>query len=201
MKKIILATALAAALVSPQAYSQMRNFDGPSLGVNLNIANASNEFSVGGASFKNGDTSQTGNLQAAYGFAASDSIVLGVGLTYGPGDIKAGSVTTGGVGYELKAKDLYSLYFEPGFLVANSTLAYGKLSYQGMTGETRLSTGSTLSDSFVGTGYGAGIRTMLGSNLYLQAEFEQIGYSEKSNSGLTSKPTATMGSVGLGYRF
>lgn len=201
MKKIIMAMAAAAALISPQAYSQMRNFDGPSLGVNLNIANASNEFSVGGASFKNSDTSQTANLQAAYGFAASDSFVLGVGLTYGPGDIKAGSATTGGVGYELKAKDLYSLYVEPGFLVANSTLAYGKVSYQGMKGETRLSTGATLSDNFTGTGYGAGIRTMLGSNLYLQAELEQIGYSERSNSGLTSKPTATMGSVGLGYRF
>lgn len=201
MKKIILATAVAAALVSPQAYSQMRNFGGPSLGVNLNIANASNEFSVGGASFKNGDTSQTANLQVAYGFALSDSFVLGVGLSYGPGDIKAGSASTGGVGYELKAKDLYSLYFEPGFLVSNSTLAYGKVSYQGMKGETKLTTGATLSDNFNGTGVGAGLRTMLSSNLYLQAEFEQIGYTERSNSGLTSKPTITMGTLGLGYRF
>ena len=201
MKQFIMATALAAALIAPQAYSQMRNFEGPSLGVNLNAANTSNEFSVGGASFKNSDNSQSGNLQLAYGFAASDSFVLGVGLTYGPGDFKAGAVTTGGVGYELKAKDLYSLYFEPGFLVANSTLAYGKVSYQGMKWETKLSTGVTLSDNFTGTGYGAGIRTMLSPHLYLQAEFEQVGYTERSNSGLTSKPTATVGSVGLGYRF
>lgn len=201
MKQFIMAAAVAAALFSPQAFSQIRNFDGPRLGVNLNVANASNEFSVGGASFKNGDASQTGSLQAAYGFAVSDSIVLGVGLAYGPGDIKAGSAATGGVGYELKAKDLYSLYFEPGVLVANATLAYGKLSYQGMKGETKLTTGATLSDNFIGTGYGAGIRTMLSSNLYLQAEFEQIGYTEKSNSGVTSKPTITLGTLGLGYRF
>lgn len=201
MKTITMVTALAAVLISPQAYSQMRNFDGLSLGVNVNVAHASNEFRVGGASFKNGDVSQTGSLQAAYGFAVSDSVVLGVGLSYGPGDIRAGSASTGGVGYELIAKDLYSLYFEPGFLVSNSTLAYGKLSYQGMKGETKLTTGGTLSDNFMGTGYGAGIRTMLSPNLYLQAEFEQTGYTERSNSGLVSKPTITLGTLGLGYLF
>lgn len=201
MKKLIMATAVAAALFSFQAFAQLRNLDGFSLGVSLNAVNASNEFNANNTAFQNGDVSQTGNIQAAYGFAAGEKFMLGVGLTYGPGDIKGGAATTGGVGYELKGKDLYSLYFEPGFLVTNSTLAYAKLSYQGMKGETKLTTGQTFNESFTGMGYGAGIRTMLSSKLYLQAEFEQIGYGEKSFSGVTSKPTATVGSLGLGYRF
>lgn len=201
MKKLILLTAVAASVFAPQAFSQSRAFGGLSVGLNLNFANASNEFRANSILFRTGDVTQTGNLQVGYGFVTSENFVLGVGLMYGPGDFKAGTTTTGGVTYEFKGKDIASLYFEPGFPVTNSTLAYGKVSYQGMRGETKLSTGSTEAENFIGMGYGAGIRTLLGRNVYVQAEFEQVLYTEKTYAGLMSKPSATVGSIGVGYRF
>lgn len=201
MKKLILATAVAASVFTPLAFAQARAFGGLSVGFNLNFANAANDFRANSTSFRTGDMSQTANVQLAYGFAPSDSFVLGIGLMYGPGDFKAGMTTTGGVTYELKARDIASFYLEPSFPVTNSTLAYAKVSYQGMRGETKLSTGTTESENFTGMGYGAGIRTLLGRNVYLQAEFEQIQYTEKTYVGLISKPSATVGTIGLGYRF
>ncbi len=131
----------------------------------------------------------------------------GLSLSSGSGDVQGGSAATGGMGDELKAKDLYSLYFEPGYLVANSALTYAQLSYQGRKGATQWTTGQTVHDAhenFTGMAYGTGIRTLLGTNLYLQAEFEQVAYGEKGEKnfpGLMSKPTATVGAVGQGYRF
>lgn len=201
MKMLLTATALAASLCAPQAFAQINQFGGFSLGLNANIASASNKFTANNTAFRNGDSSQALNLQAGYGFVGGDNFVFGLGLVYGPGDIRMGSATTGGITYELKGKDLYALYFEPGFLVSSGTLAYFKVSYQGMRGETSLSTGVTSKDDYIGTGYGAGIRTMLAPNLYLQAEVEQVEYNEKSAVGMTSKPTSTLGTIGLGYHF
>lgn len=201
MNKLLVLAAVAASLMAPEAFAQTRSPGGLSVGVNLNFANASNEFRANNTPFKNGDVSQAANIQAAYGFPVGENFVFGVGVTYGPGEIKTGYANSAGVNYELKVKDIYSLYLEPGFMVGNSSLAYFKVSYQGMKGETKFSSGTTSSDNFEGTGYGAGIRTMLGPNLYLQAEFEQTGFFEKNYMGLTSKPAMTVGTVGLGYRF
>lgn len=48
--------------------------------------------------------------------------VLGFGLTYSLGDLKAGHINAGGRSVDFKLKDLYSLYIEPGYGLGIRTL-------------------------------------------------------------------------------
>lgn len=201
MKALFMATAVAATLLVPHAFAQTRSFEGFSLGLNVNSATISNEFNAAGTSAKFGETAQNASFQAEYGFPATGIFNIGLGITYALSELKAGSATLGGVNYELKEKDAYSLFVEPGFTLSDTTMAYGKVAYLGMRGETRLSTGTTQRDDFFGWGYGIGIRALMHKNLYLQAEILQNNYNERSANGLTIKPSATMGSIGIGYKF
>ena len=201
MKKILITTAVAATLFAPQVFAQARNFEGFSLGLNLNAATASSEISSPRFSNKNGDTTTTGGIQAAYGFPLGDTFVFGIGASYEFGDLKGGSTSASGISYELKGKDRYSVYFEPGLMISNSSMVYAKIGYQGMKGEVNFSTGQSSSDDYFGAGYGAGIRTMVNKNVYLQAEFMQLFFDEKTQSGVSSKLSATIGTIGVGYKF
>lgn len=201
MKKILIATAVAATLFTPHVFAQARNFEGFSLGLNLNAASASSEISGVGFFNKNGDTTTTGAIQAAYGFPVGDAFVFGIGASYDFGDLKVGSTSASGTSYELKGKDRYSVYFEPGLLIANSSMVYAKIGYQGMKGEINFSTGQSSSDDYFGAGYGAGIRTMVNKNVYVQAEFVQMYFDEKTQNGVRTKPSATVGTIGVGYKF
>jgi outer membrane immunogenic protein len=201
MKKILFIAAVAVTSFVPHVFAQSRNFEGMSLGVNLSAASSSSEISGAGFSNKNGDTSSHMGIQAAYGFPMGEAFVLGVGATYDFGDLKGGSTSASGTAYELKGKERYSVYIEPGFVISNSSIVYAKIGYQGMKGEINLSTGQTFSDDYFGAGYGAGIRTMVNKNLYFQAEFIQANFDEKIQNGIRSKPSATIGTIGVGYKF
>jgi outer membrane immunogenic protein len=201
MKKLLITAAAAATFFVPQVFAQSRNFEGLSLGVNLSAASSSTEVSGAGFSNNNGDTSTHAGVQAAYGFPLGDAFVFGIGATYDFGDLKGGSTSAAGTSYEVKGKDRYSVYFEPGFVISNSSMVYGKIGYQGMKGEINLSTGQTFSDDYFGAGYGAGIRTMVNRNVYFQAEFLQVNFDEKTQNGVRSKPSATIGTIGVGYKF
>ena len=201
MKALFMATTVAATLCVSHAFAQTKGFEGFSLGLNVNSATVSNDFTASGAGAKFSNTSQNGSFQAAYGFPASGIFNIGLGITYALSELKAGTASLGAVNYELKEKDAYSLYVEPGFTLSDSTLAYGKVAYLGMRGETRLSTGTVQGDDFFGWGYGIGIRALMNKNLYLQAEVLQNNYNERSANGLVLKPSATMGTIGIGYKF
>jgi opacity protein-like surface antigen len=201
MKKICIAAALAGTLCSPLVFAQAQRFEGFALGLNVNSSNASTDFTANSQTFKPTETSSNFAVQLGYGFLPSDKFVLGVGATFSGSELKAGSATTGGITYELKQKDLYSVYVEPGFMIGESTIGYGKLAYVGMRGESRLSTGLTVADDYVGAGYGLGLRTVFGNNVYLQAEVMQNNYNERSGRGLVVKPSSTMGTIGIGYKF
>jgi hypothetical protein len=190
---------LSATLVVTNVFAQA-NFEGLSGGVNLIMANASADMTISSTTFKQGDTSQLGSLEVSYGIPLDTKSVMTFGGTYGMGDMKAGSVTSSGTGYDLKGTDIYSMYLAPGYLVSNTTLAYGKLAYTAMKGSITLTTGTSASADFKGWGYGAGIRTMLNEKTYLQVEFTQTKFDAVTNS-FTTKPSATMGSVGIGMKF
>jgi len=192
MKKTLIASAIAAALVAPQAFGQANNFTGFSLGLNANFVSASTERNPG--SNKSGDTTQIANLEGAYGFSMGSSGALGLGLTYNLGDLKAGTLS----GTEFKGKDMYSVYVAPGYVLNNAVWLYGKLAYLSMKGEASPPTASA---NFDGVGYGAGARASLSRNVYLQVEFMQSDYNKKSISGVDYKPSATTGAIGLGYKF
>lgn len=200
MNKVLIAAALSATLMAPQAFAQAHNFGGFSVGLNGNVATTSTEFGNPSGVVKFGEGSQNGSLQAAYGFVVGSSAVVGLGATYALGDMKGGLFSSSGTRFELQGKDMYSVYLEPGYALSNSTLIYAKLAYVGIKGEVS-GGGSTASENFDGVGYGLGVRAKLDKNLFLQVEFAQTDYNSKDVQGASLKPSATIGTVGIGYLF
>lgn len=200
MKKLLIATAVAAALVAPQAFAQSNHFAGFSVGLNGHVITTSTEISGSGFAAKFGDSSQNASLQGAYGFVMGPNAVLGLGATYFLGDLKGGTVSDGVSTFEMKGKDQYSLYIEPGYVIGNSTLLYAKLAYLGVKGELS-GGGSSASENLDGVGYGLGARVKLDRNMFLQLEFAQSDYNSKTIQGASVKPSATLGTVGIGYQF
>lgn len=201
MQKILCAATVAVFLITPQAWAQADQFSGWSLGLNVNSASAWTEFIGGGTATKISDRSQNASLQAAYGAVLGRHGVLGFGVTYSLGDLKAGSVSAGGRSVDFRLKNLYSLYVEPGYAVSDSWLAYAKLGYFGVRNGEESVDGVTHSKTFGGLGYGLGIRTMLDKNLYLQIEFIQADYNRKTVDFGTYRSMTSTGSVGLGFKF
>lgn len=204
MKKIITAAIFVAAC-SSSAYAQVSNFTGPSVGVNLDHTAINYETSASSGYFENGYGQQSigASIQGAYGFALSNNIVLSVGANYSLVDSKSFDASSGS-GYSItsKLKNQSSLYLEPGYLVSEKTLAYGKVSYESAKASQDATGQANISKNLHGMGYGFGIRTMLDKNLSLQAELKSVKYgSESSSSTSQFKTSATVGTIGLGYKF
>lgn len=200
MKKI---AAILAITASASTFAQVTNFTGWSAGVNLDHSSMSNQI-TDATSDMNGLGQQTvgASLQAAYGIALSNLTVLNIGGTYGLNNTKAGFIRDGSRVTQMKGKDAYSLYIEPGYLVSEKTLAYAKLSYEAVKG-TIESTNTAIEGSrnLNGTGYGFGMRTMLDKSWSLQAEVKRVNFGSKAIDTVNVKTTATVGSIGIGYKF
>lgn len=196
MKKLLIAGAVLATVAIPQAYAQTKNFEGFNAGINANYAKTRATARFGDQSTKTDDTSTNGSVQGSYGVPINDKFVLGVGANVGLGDLDAGSFN----GVSVKAKDMYSVYLEPGYRVNETMLVYGKVSYQRMKGELA-GAGTSASDNFDGYGLGVGVRSMINDKFYVQAELTEVDYSSKTVSGIDIKPKQTLGTIGVGYKF
>lgn len=201
MGKVLIATALAASVAGSQAFAQANDFTGWSLGLNVNAASTWTEFMGGGTSAKISDSSQNVSLQAAYATAWGRHGVLGFGVTYGLGDLRAGSISVGGSSVDFKLKNLYSLYIEPGYVMRDAWLGYAKLGYFGVRNGEESADGVAASKTFGGLGYGVGVRTMLDKNLYLQIELIQADYNRKTADVGTYRSMTSTGTIGLGVKF
>jgi opacity protein-like surface antigen len=87
-------------------------------------------------------------------------------------------------------------------VLSEKTLGYAKVSYN--TGTVQAESGaSSVSKDISGTGFGFGVRTLLSKNLYLQVEANRIQFDSARFADDTSdfKTTATVGTVGIGYKF
>lgn len=144
------------------------------------------------------------SLQAAYGFALSNDTVVSVGGTYALTKDKSGNLEMDGDQVQFKNKNQMSLYVEPGYLVSNTTLAYGKVSYESAKMTVAVAGSEGGSQKVNGLGFGFGIRTMLDKNLSLQAEVKQVKYGAENfddDGSAKFKTSATVGTIGLGYKF
>ena len=182
------------------AQSQTSNFSGLSVGINGNFSTAATELSYSTLSLNAGDTSQNLALQASSGIGMDSNSILSIGGTYALNDLKAGTATASSTTATLKAKNIYTVYLEPGKLINSDTLLYAKLAYAGTKGEASLNS-STFSSDFNGIGYGAGSRIKMDKNLSLQIEFMQLNFNSISTSGATFKPNLTLGTIGFIYKF
>ena len=200
MSKKLVAFA-AASILASSAMAQTANFIGLSGAVNFNLVNASTKLRGDDATVSFGESSTNMSAQIAIGQAINPNTILTVGASYGFGSIKSGSGGFDGEDFTIKGKEIFSLYLEPGLLVSDITLAYGKVAYTTMKGELRIVGEGTGTDTFSGIGYGAGIRTMLNKTSYLQAEVMQTRFGKEGARTVNAQPSVTMGSIGYGFKF
>lgn len=195
MKKLILAAAVATTLLAPQAFAQSKNFEGFSAGLTANFNSMKTDFTSQSPS----DTSTTAGIKAAYGWALSNNFILGLGVSYDLGNVKAGSVPAWNV--SAVGKDLTVVSIEPGFKVSNDTLVYAKLGYATVKGQ--LEGASSASENYSGTSVGIGARTMLNKNWSADLEAQQLTFTGKYSTGVANdiKPSATVVSLGINYHF
>ena len=197
--------AIVAVSASSVALAQNKNFTGFSAGVNANFADSKIELSGAntGGGGKVNKTDQNASLQGQYGFGISDKFVIGLGLTYGLGELKTGDSAVFGI--STKVKEMYSINIEPGYVVSASTLAYAKVTIASAKGEISGAGAPTAggnSMNLSGTGFGVGFRTMLSGKLYLQGEYVQTSYDKKNvATGVDVKADSGVASIGVGYNF
>lgn len=196
MKKLLIASALVAASTGAFAQSSGNAFEGFSAGVKVSTIGSSTTLSAPGFSANLGQQSFVPTVELGYAYGLSKEIVLGLTATYDLTETKAGSVDN----LNFKTKDHYSINFKPGYVFNNNAMVYAIVGYNAMTGQASLN-GSSDTKSFNGFGAGAGVQVLLNKNIYLQAEAQQITYTGVKAGVVTFTPSATVGTLGLGYKF
>ena len=184
------------------ASAQVSNFTGFSGAVNLSSVSSRTEVD---RQFQLGGDNWGGSVQAAYGLELSNSSVIGFGLNYSLGNSKSGATYKNNVATDTaNIKNQYSFYLEPGSLLSDNTLLYGKISVEkGKFAVTSTPASDSFSKSISGTGYGVGLRHMLDKSKFVQVEFMKVAYKTITAPDLTTKikSSTTLGTIGMGMKF
>ena len=184
------------------ASAQVSNFTGFSGAVNLSSVSSRTEVD---RQFQLGGDNWGGSVQAAYGLELSNSSVIGFGLNYSLGNSKSGATYKNNVATDTaNIKNQYSFYLEPGSLLSDNTLLYGKISVEkGKFAVTSTPASDSFSKSISGTGYGVGLRHMLDKSKFVQVEFMKVAYKTITAPDLTTKikSSTTLGTIGIGMKF
>ena len=192
MKKLWVSVAGLVMLASAPAWGQAKNFEGLSVGMNVNATNSTLDISYPGFSGSTSASDASASMQLQYNFVPSETLVLGVGLDLGLSQIKVGSLP----GNDYKFKNLTSLYAVLGTPVSKDSLVYAKLSSNSLTAED-----GGGSHDFNGYGFGLGFQNNLNKNLYWQLGYDQVNFSSYDPAGSSFKPKYSAFTLGLGYRF
>lgn len=198
MKKkllVIAAFSLMTSAAIAQSNLPANPFEGASVGVSISSVGASTELS-GTQSANMGQQSAMPTVNVGYAFGVSKEVALGLTGTYDLADTKSGSSGSA----SLVGKKHWSVNFKPGYVMGTSTMIYALVGYNWMEA-TLNNAGSTGKSDLSGFGYGLGIEVLLDKNVYAKLEGQQVNYTNPSLSGLTYKPSTTIATLGLGYKF
>jgi len=194
MKKNLLVATLFTAAAS-SAMAQANPFEGPSIGVSVSSVGGTTDLS-GPVSANVGQQSVVPTIDVGYAFGISKEIALGFTGTYDLADSKGGSLGS----TNLVGKKHYSINFKPGYVLGTSTMIYALVGYNRMSGTMNYD-GFTGSSNLNGIGYGIGIEALLDKNVYVKLEGQQVKYTSSTMNGETYKPSSTLATLGLGYKF
>ncbi len=198
----------AAGLLGMGTVAHAGNFDGFSLGIEGQVKSTSTplkiDFEGESVSFENlgGKHNFIPAISGSYTFVVDPKFLLGIGATYDLGSTDVGSFSYDGETLlSLKEKNKYSIFVTPGYLVNATTLLYAKISYNKMKAVASAEEGSG-SLKFSGVGFGAGVKVALTQNVHVYVEAQRVNYSAKTLADVvTFKPSSTIGSVGVAYKF
>lgn len=194
MKKVTAIVAAVGMLGAMQAFAQAKNFEGLSLGANLEVDHGS--LSASDGSSDSHHSTRLG-LQGRYDWALDNQFLLGLGVGVGTGHRNAGVYATTNEAY---TKNRYSIDLMPGYAINNQLMVYGKIS---ALSATAASDDGVNTASVHGTGYGIGLRGLIDNNTYWQAGLDTHRYRDVtfSTTGTTASLKDNVFSVGLGYKF
>ncbi len=229
--KICCALALLASVAATPAFSQAKNFAGPSIAIgggynSVKLKNTETvvtsdngeAYEVGDfATINAGDNNFNALVDLSYGLPISDNFVLSIGATYDLTDTEV-DVVDSNVDYSVKAKlkDHYSVYIQPTYLVSNNTGIFAKLGYHKSKGSLTIydidsdPQSQTVSRNLDGWGYGIGAKTFLNNNTYIQFEGSLLKYKSESGNitnylgdtfSESVKPEVLSALISIGYKF
>lgn len=190
-------------LISTSVLADTKNFVGLSAGLNLNFISAGVKLVDGADSFDGlgGKQTQTAGVDAAYGYVPfGTNTVFTVGLDADLSNATVAEATVDGTTGTVKQGNRFGIYFAPGVVVAKETLIYGKVGYNQMKGTVSVDTAS-VSKNFRGVSYGAGTKIMISNVTFLKIEIGRYTFDSKTVDTATVKPSATVGTIGIGMRF
>jgi opacity protein-like surface antigen len=225
--KICCTLALLASVAATPAFSQAKNFGGPSIAIGAGYSSYNPEGSLieatggfeGGAATSKLETGKNDFKYLAdlsYGFVANNNLVVSLGATYDFNDSEAtflsGTDGVDTVSIKGKLKDHYSLYIQPTYLLNNSTGIFAKVSYNYAKNSITLAETTrsvSFSENLEGWGYGIGAKTFLNDNLYLQFEGSLVKYDKQSKSivgeldtyTISAEPEVLSALISIGYKF
>ena len=173
-------------------------FDGPyvQLGIGMSNNNSQQKFLEGHT--KTGNESTFGQISAGYSYGFNNKFNLSGNIFLNLNDSNAG-VSWGT--FQSHIKDSWGILIEPGYYLTERTLGYAKLGYQQSTINYTESSDHN-ADGFV---FGAGLKQIISSHLYLGLDLKRAEYSTKEFSGghsiLGQKNSDMQGMLTLGYLF
>ena len=204
------------------AFSQAKNFAGPSLAVTGGKISSTTKvnYNDGAGGEAEAHVADIGGndigfgLDLSYAFAIDNNFLIGLGFTYGLNDTDAGTVASI---LKFKSEDQRSVYIQPTYVFNNSFAAFGKLGYHEMDGKVTLTqdlflnnenygiAAGSLSRKFKGIGYGFGLKGLINQNAYIQAEVQYVDYDSEgggsANNVASFKPETVSGIISIGYKF
>ena len=204
------------------AFSQAKNFAGPSLAVTGGKVSSTTKvnYNDGAGGEAEAHVADIGGndigfgLDLSYAFAIDNNFLIGLGFTYGLNDTDAGTVASI---LKFKIEDQRSVYIQPTYAFNNSFAAYGKIGYHEMDGKATLTqnlfinnqnyglAAGSASGEFKGIGYGFGLKGLINQNVYIQAEVQYVDYDSEgggsANNVASFKPETVSGIISIGYKF
>jgi outer membrane immunogenic protein len=190
MKKLLIASAIAATFVTPQAFAQAKNFEGFSVSAGTMTLTSSYTGTSGALVSTGGATDSNLGVQAQYAWALGDTFVLAAGAQAGVGDFKADSA--GG-----KINNVSALYIAPGIAISNTVLLYGKLASVNYSFSN-----SNGGYSNSGNGYGMGVQIFFSKNVFFQGEYLSMKPADTTfNTWTVSAGNSSMTTLNVGYKF
>ena len=217
MKKLIIASALSAAFVSPAVFAQATGFTGfygqvglgmNSAGTNANLAGENESVSP-----KLGEQNVAGNIALGYNFGLPNGFNIGANVFYNIAGDAAGSITLtdsdGPFTANNRLKNIWGISIEPGYSFSDNSLGFLKLGWAMADNSWRLNDdGESNTVSFGNSNgflYGVGFKHAINKNVYVGVEVYQIAFGSKTKTfdgaALKSTPTYTYGGIVLGARF
>jgi opacity protein-like surface antigen len=222
--KICCTLALLASVAATPAFSQAKNFAGPSIAIGAGYnsletpVKLSEDDTPSNLTF--GGSKQNFNYLAdiSYGIEMNKDFVMSLGATYdfnkSESEILSGAEDGNTFSFKGKLKDHYSVYLQPTYLINSSTGIFAKASYNFAKASYTIVSGldsGSISDDVNGWGYGLGIKSFLNNNLFIQAEGSLTKYDKTSRTfegqdtgtlfTFSSEPEVLSAIISIGYKF